>query len=123
MTLMEVANELVAGCREGRELENLDKIYSPTAVSVEAADFSGNGRETAGIEGIRGKHAWFDSAFEVLEQEVSDPFPHGEDRFAVTFRVKTKSKENGEVSDMSEIAVYHVADGKITREEFFYGAG
>jgi ketosteroid isomerase-like protein len=26
------------------------------------------------------------------------------------------------VSDMKEVAVYHVADGKIVREEFFYSA-
>jgi ketosteroid isomerase-like protein len=60
-------------------------------------------------------------AFEVLGSEVSDPYPHGDDRFAVRFRVKAKSKETGEVSEMDEIAVYHVADGRIVREEFFYG--
>lgn len=121
MTLMEVAKELVAGCREGREEANLAKLYAADAVSMESLDF-GNGRETKGIDGIRGKHEWWASTFEVLEQVVSDPYPHGEDRFAVTFRVKTRNKESGEVSDMDEIAVYHVADGKITREEFFYGA-
>ena len=29
MTLTEIANELVAGCREGRERANLDALYSP----------------------------------------------------------------------------------------------
>jgi len=123
MTLMEVANELVAGCREGREKENLDRLYAPDAVSAESVDFSGNGRETVGLEGIRGKHVWWDSMFEVLEQQISDPYPHGDDRFAVTFRVKTRNKETDEISEMDEIAVYHVAGGKITREEFFYPTG
>lgn len=119
MTLLEIANELVAGCREGREEENLDKIYAPDAISVEAQDL-GQGRETVGIEGIKGKHAWFASAFEILDAHVGGPYPHGDDRFAVTFKMKAKSKENGEISDMEEVAVYHVADGKIVREEFFY---
>ena len=120
MELKALAAELVAGCREGRADANLEKLYAPDAVSVEAADMSGNGRETKGLDGIKGKHAWWDSAFEVLGGNISDPFPHGEDRFAVIFEMKAKNKETGEVSDMKEVAVYHVADGKISREEFFY---
>ena len=119
MNLMEIANELVAGCRENRELENLDKLYAPDAVSVEEKDL-GNGRETVGVEGIKGKHAWFASAFEILGGEVGGPYPHGDDRFAVTFKMNAKNLETGELSDMEEVAVYHVADGKIVREEFFY---
>ncbi|MDJ1007193.1 MAG: nuclear transport factor 2 family protein [Paracoccaceae bacterium] len=121
MELKDIANELVAGCREGREAENLGRLYADDAVSVEAADPMGMGRETKGIEGIRGKHDWWNNSFEVLEANVSDPYPHGDDRFAVRFTMKAKSKENGEVSDMDEIGIYHVADGKIVREEFFYG--
>lgn len=123
MTLNEIANELVAGCREGREKENLGKLYAADAVSVEAADPMGMGRETKGIEGIRGKHDWWENAFEVLDGKVSDPYPHGDDRFAVRFSLKTKNRENGEINEMDEIAVYHVRDGKIVREEFFYPMG
>ncbi|MGR3503745.1 SnoaL-like domain-containing protein [Pseudaestuariivita sp.] len=120
MTFMEIAQELVAGCREGRENENLGKLYAEDAVSVEAADMGGTGRETRGLEGIRGKHAWWDSTFETLEAKVTGPYWHGEESFAVLFEVKTRNKESGEVDDMHEIGVYHVADGKIVREEFFY---
>lgn len=121
MPLNEIAAQLVAGCREGREAEMLETLYAADAVSVEAMDM-GQGRECHGLDGIRGKHAWWEGMFEVIEADVSDPFPHGEDRFAVTFQVKAKNKETGEVSDMNEIAVYHVAGDKIVREEFFYGA-
>lgn len=123
MTLTEIANELVAGCREGRETDNLGKLYADDAVSVEAADPGGMGRETAGLEGIRGKHAWWEGAFEVLEANIEGPYEHGDDKFAVHFKMKTKNKENNEVSDMAEVGIYHVADGKITREEFFYTMG
>lgn len=122
MALMDIAQALVAGCREGRETENLDVLYAVDAVSVEAADM-GNGRETVGLDGIRGKHAWWDANFEVLEGVISDPFPHGEDRFAVIFEIKTKNKENGAVEDMKEVAIYSVAGDKIVREEFFYPTG
>jgi len=119
MELKAIAEELVAGCREGRARENLERLYAPSAVSVEAADM-GNGREAAGLDAIRGKHDWWEGAMEVLDAEVTGPMMHGDDRFAVIFRMKAKEKASGEVSDMQEVAVYSVADGKIVREEFFY---
>ena len=122
MELQAIADELVAGCREERETANLDKLYAPDAVSVEAVDF-GDGREVRGIDAIKGKHAWWNSTFELLGQTVSDPMPHGDDRFAVIFEAKTKNKETGEVDEMREVGVYHVANGKIVREEFFYPTG
>jgi len=120
MSLNDITNELVAGCREGRAAANLDKLYAPDAVSVEAVD-NGMGRQATGVEAIRGKHAWWEANFEMLGGTVSDPMPHGEDRFAVVFEMQAKNKETDEVSDMKEVALYHVAGGKIVREEFFYG--
>ncbi|MEX0364968.1 nuclear transport factor 2 family protein [Ruegeria sp. HKCCD8929] len=120
MNLKEIADELVAGCRENRAKANLDKLYAADAVSVEAADMQGMGREAQGLEAIHGKHEWWESANEVTGGSVSDPFLHGDDRFAVVFEVQGTMKESGESFDMREVAVYHVADGKIVREEFFY---
>ena len=119
MTLKEIADELVAGCRDGREVENLGRLYAEDAVSVEAAD-TGMGRETAGLDGIRGKHAWWDANFTVRDARVEGPFLHGDDRFAVVFEMNAENKETGKIDHMSEVAVYHVADGRIVREEFFY---
>jgi hypothetical protein len=119
MTLKDIAEALVAGCREGREAETLGKLYAEDAVSVEAAD-TGMGVETKGLDGIRGKHAWWDGNFTVDNVKVGGPFLHGDDRFAVTFEMDATSKETGETSHMSEVGVYHVKDGKIVREEFFY---
>ncbi|QFT92712.1 SnoaL-like domain protein [Roseovarius sp. THAF9] len=119
MDMMDVAKELVAGCREDRARENLDKLYAPDAVSVEAADM-GNGRETTGLDGIKGKHDWWESEMEMLDSDIIGPLPHGDDRFAVIFRVKVKEKATGKVSDMEEVGVYTVKGGKIVREEFFY---
>jgi ketosteroid isomerase-like protein len=57
---------------------------------------------------------------EQLESSTVGPFFHGDDRFSVVFTGKAKNKETGEVMDMQETATYHVQDGKIVREEFFY---
>ena len=121
MSMMDIANELIAGCRENRTMENLPKLYADDAVSVEAMD-DGNGREAHGLDAIKGKHEWWDSTFDFLSGDISDPMPHGDDRFAVIFEMQVKHKESGEVSDMKEVALYTVADGKIVREEFFYNA-
>lgn len=120
MTLKEIADELVAGCREERTRENLDKLYAPDAVSVEAMDMGG-GRETAGLAGIHGKHDWWDGAFVTHGLTVEGPFLHGDDRFAVIFGMDTTEKATGRRSQGREVAVYHVKDGRIVREEFFYG--
>lgn len=120
MQTKEIAAELVAGCREGREAENLRKLYADDAVSVEAADF-GDGREVKGVDAIQGKHDWWNATFEVQDASTSDPMMHGDDRFAVIFDVKARNRETGQVDDMREVGLYHVADGKIVREEFFYG--
>lgn len=61
-----------------------------------------------------------ESTFEVLDASVSDAMLHPDNRFAVIFELKAKHKESGEISDMKEVALYTVADGKIAREEFFY---
>ncbi|MEL7163840.1 MAG: nuclear transport factor 2 family protein [Pseudomonadota bacterium] len=121
MSLNEIANQLVEGCRGGTPEDNLDALYAPDAVSVESID-NGMGREALGLDAIKGKHAWWDANFEVLDGTISDPMLHGDDRFAVIFEMKAKHKESGEVSDMKEVAIYHVANDKIVREEFFYSA-
>ena len=121
MTLSEIANELVAGCRENRAKQNLEVLYSPDAVSVEAADM-GNGRETHGLAGIVGKHEWWETTQIVHSASVEGPFMHGDDSFAVIFDVDSEDKETGRRAPMREVAIYHVTDGKISREEFFYGS-
>lgn len=121
MDIREIAGELVAGCRERRETENLDKLYDPDAVSVEAMGMGGIDPVTTGIDGIRGKHEWWTSAHEVHGIEVEGPFLHGDDRFAVIFGMDTTEKATGKRITGREVAIYHVANGKIVREEFFYG--
>ena len=119
MTLKAIADALVAGCREDRTRENLDKLYAPDAVSVEPTDMGG-GRESVGLAAIHAKHDWWEANFDVPDLTVEGPFLHGDDRFAVIFAMETVNKASGERSKAREVGVYHVKDGKIIREEFFF---
>ena len=119
--MLETAEALVRLCREGREAEALDTLYDPGCVSVEA-NTPGEMSEAAGLEAIRGKHAWWSENFELHDATVEGPFPHGPDRFAVIFGMDTTEKATGTRSQMREVAVYTVTPaGRIRREEFFYG--
>ena len=121
MDLKEIAEALCAHCRNGTEADGLSTLYAPDAVSVEAMPMQGqDSAETHGLEGIRGKHAWWDGAMEVHEAKVDGPFLHGADRFAVIFEIDVTERESGNRMQMKEVGIYTVAGGKIAREEFFY---
>ena len=66
--LKAAANALAACCREGRSREGLDTLYHSDCVSVEAAIGPGaSSRETAGIDGIRVKHDWWQGAERIVK--------------------------------------------------------
>ncbi len=121
-TLKATAEKLVEYCKTQQEAKGLEELYDPNAVSVEASLMPGaESRETKGVEGIRGKHAWWNENFEVHGSDVDGPFLHGENQFAVTFGIDATEKASGERTQMKEVAVYTTDDaGKIVREEFFY---
>ena len=120
--MLATADKLVEYCRTGQEETGLAELYHPEAVSVEAVAQEGGGsRETHGIEGIRGKHAWWAENFEVHEGSVDGPHPHGDDRFALIFDMDATHRASGQRNKMHEIGVYTTdAEGRIIREEFFY---
>lgn len=119
-TLTNIADKLVTYCREGKEAQGLQELYSPDAVSVEATPMEGGSAESAGLEAIKGKHDWWFNAHEVHSSKVEGPFFHGPDRFGVIFEMDVTNKESKQRMQMRELGVYTVKDGKIVREEFFY---
>lgn len=121
MTLKEIAEKFIENCRTGQEMKGLAELYSPNAVSVEAAVMPGMGSAASeGVEAIKGKHAWWEANFEAHDAQVTGPFFHGDDRFAVIFEVDATEKNSGQRTKMEEVAIYTVENGKIVREEFFY---
>ena len=51
---------------------------------------------------------------------VTGPFYFGDDQFSLFLEVDVTDKEKNERFQFQEVAVYHVKDGKIVREEFHY---
>lgn len=119
MDIAAIAEALVAHCRAGTEDEGLETLYSDACVSSEAMPFAGRSADTEGLDGIRGKHAWWDENFEVHETEVIGPFIRSDDAFTVMFRVDSTEKASGQRMPMTEIARYVVEGDKIVREEFY----
>ena len=120
MTTLDVAQQYVALCKQGKNDECLDKLYDKDAVSVEAVSPPGGGDRTAsGIDAIKAKgKSWFETNT-VHKAEVAGPFPN-EDRFAVRFTFDVTNKPSGQRMTMDEVGLFTVKNGKITREEFFY---
>lgn len=114
-----VAQELVALCRAGRNLDAVNKLYSPRIVSVEPVGSPEMPAEMNGIDAIRGKHQWWEENNEVHSMEVNGPYL-GEGQFAVQFTFDATFKPTGQRNKLTEMALYTVKDGKIVREEFFY---
>ena len=122
--LGEIANKLVDFCKSGNEAECLNTLYAQDAVSVEPMPMPGtDSPESVGLDAIRGKHDWWNGAFEVHSASVDGPYMHGTDRFTVIFELDATEKQSGERSQMKEVALYTVKDEKIVREEFFYSQG
>ncbi len=120
MNASEIGKKLVGLCKEGRNMDCINTYYSPEVVSVEAASAPGKDRTTTGIEGVRGKNTWWVENHVIHGSEVHGPYPHGEDKFAVRFQYDITFKPTNQRNKMDEIGVFTVANGKITREEFFY---
>jgi ketosteroid isomerase-like protein len=119
---VEVGQQLVELCRQGRNLEAISQLYSPDIVSLEATEMPDYPAEVHGIDQVIAKNQrWIDTT-EVHSASVDGPFPHN-DRFAVKYHFDITPKVGpaaGQRFEMDEIAVYTVEDGKIVREEFFY---
>ena len=118
--LTDVADKLTDCCNSGREAEALDSLYAQDCVSVEALPMGEAGRETQGLEGIRGKHEWWYGAHDVHSVSAEGPFLFGDDQFSLVFDMDVTNKETGERMRAKEVGIYTVKDGKIAREEFFY---
>ena len=114
-----VAEELVAFCRTGRNMDAINTLYSPDIVSVESMGNEQMPREMKGIDAIRQKNKWWGENNEVHSSVVDGPFI-GEDKFAVYYNYDVTFKPTGQRTPMEEMALYTVKDGKVAREQFFY---
>lgn len=119
MNTQQIAKRLVELCRTERDVEAQKELYAPDAVSIEPREGPGLAKETRGLAAILEKGQRFRSQLEAVHAaHTSDPVVAG-DFFTVAFAMDCTMKGRGRI-EMEDIAVYHVAGGKIVSEQFFY---
>lgn len=119
MKAFEVGKALVELCKVGKEMDALATLYHDDAVSIEARP--GNESVAKGMEAIKAKHEWWNSAVEMHSAEVEGPFPnHNDNQFACIFTMDATMKQANQRFQMKEVGLYTVENGKIIKEEFFY---
>ncbi len=117
MSTQEVANKLVQYCREGKFMEAIEDLYADNVESTEP--MVDGGKAVVGKEAVIGKNNdWYASVVEVHSTKISDPVVGG-DYFSCAMDMDVTYKQHGR-AQMSEICVYEVKDGKITKDMFFY---
>lgn len=117
MSTQQVAEKLVSLCREGKNIDAINELYSDNIVSHESM---GDHQEVTGKQAVIEKNqGWFNSVEELHSASVSDPLVAG-DFFTISMSYDVTYKESGRMT-MEEIAVYEVKDGKVVKEHFYYG--
>ncbi len=117
MTTKQVADRLVALCRQGQFETAMQDLYSPNILSVEPD--GAPIKESNGIEEVMAKaQQWSNMVEEVHSMEVSDPLV-ADKFFSCTMKMDVTYK-GAPRSTMEEVCLYKVDNGKIVREEFFF---
>lgn len=122
MTTLEIGKKLVELCRQGKNHEAMETLYSRDIVAVEAGAPPGMSAEARGLDAVLAKSKWWNENHVVHSASLDGPWPNG-DRFIVRFSYDLTHKPSNRRFQMDEAALFTVKDGKIVREEFFYTAG
>jgi limonene-1,2-epoxide hydrolase len=117
MTTKQIADRLVALCREAKWESAQTELYAADAISIEPYATPMFSKETKGLPAILQKGHTFGSLIEAMHAlEVSDPVV-AKSSFACTMRMDVTMKGQGRM-DMTELCVYEVKEGKIISEQF-----
>jgi len=118
-----VAKRLAELCRKGEYEQAQRELYAQDAVSIEMPGApAGALGDAKGLEAIYEKGRQFAAMVEAVHaHEVSEPVVAG-NWFSVAMAMDVTFKGRGR-TQMSEIAVYRVRDGKVVSEQFFYDMG
>ncbi len=117
MTTKEIAEKLVAHCRQTHWEAAQRELYADDAVSLEPYATPVFAQETRGLAAILEKGRKFESLIEELHSlVVSDPLVATQS-FACTMSMDVTMKGMARMQ-MTELCVYEVKDGKIVSERF-----
>ena len=114
MTIQEIAQQLIQFCEAGQFNEAYKTLFAENATSIEP-----DGTTAAGLTAILQKSEAFKDDVEFVACEMGTPQFAG-NHFSIVETYHSIIRQTGEKKQMSEIAVYKVADGKIVEERFFY---
>lgn len=118
MTTAQIANKLVSMCREGKIEEAKEELFADDIVSIEPQEGL-LPKEVRGMSAIRDKAQLFIKHVEnIFDQHISEPVIAG-DFFAVSWMTDLQMKGEARKTNY-ELCLYHVKNGKIISEQFFY---
>ena len=119
MTINEIASRLAELCKKEEYQQAQKELYADDAISIEPVETPLFEKETKGLDNLNKKiHKFVSLIDESFGTQVSDPMiVMNAFAFVLTMDIKMKGKER---SEMKEICVYDVKDGKIISEQFFF---
>ena len=117
MTTNEIASGLVKLCQQGKNNEAIAAYYAPDIKTTETMPEL---TVSHGLEAVHENAAWWEANMEEHGREITGPFI-SDDLFAVRFTYDVTDKSNSKRSTLDEIALYRVANGKISEARFLYG--
>lgn len=117
MSIEQFAKDFTQAVAEDRA-EDYQAMWADDIVSLEPQQDSPMAR-VEGREALLQKHAWWEQNAEMHSSSTDGPYVFG-DQFAVNYEMDVTM--DGERSQMKEVGVYTVKDGKVVEERFFYGS-
>ena len=118
MTTQQIADRLVALCREQKWDQAQKELYADDVVSIEPYPTPDFPQEVKGLPAIIEKGKRFVSMVEKMHTlTVSNPLVAGES-FACVMQMDVVMKGQGRMN-MAELCVYKVKNGKVVSEQFF----
>ena len=119
-----IGKKLAEYFKQGQFVEAIQELFSDDAQSIEPENCPDQkNRIISGKEAMIGKNNWWAENHEIHGMGFKGPFPHDE-RIAFLLSIDVTAKTGpmaGQRMEMEEICIYTIADGKIVKEEFFYG--
>ncbi len=121
MTTQEVANRYMELEKQGKWTEIQDELYSKDVVCIEPEHAAAMGMATItkGLDAVKEKGNAFNAMIEEMHGGYCSEPVVGGDYFSVAMGMDCTMKGTGRMK-MDEIAVFHVKDGKIVQEQFFF---
>ena len=120
MTTQEVANRFSELAKENKFEEIQKELYADNAVSIEPPHAAAQGLQNAeGLDAIKKKGEEFNKMVEEMHGGFSSEPVVAGNYFSVAMGMDATMKGVGR-TQMDEIAVYEVKDGKIVKEQFFF---